>query len=165
MWLIKHMLDLLSSVLHFSWRTFKGVFVMKEIDRVARGEKLLFDHSTRVASCNTFPPMNAVQQWMQYNILYRSCKKHSKNCEMALNPGIPSIQGIPGLWNLAELWNWSTPHQFGRVWIHSNGQTQNFPGIAIWWFSLNQDCEILAFSANFSIFWKSHQLSADQKLT
>ena len=33
---------------------------MKEIDRVARGEKLLFDHSTRVASCNTFPPMNAV---------------------------------------------------------------------------------------------------------
>ena len=83
MWLIKHMLDLLSSVLHFSWRTFKGVFVMKEIDRVARGEKLLFDHSTRVASCNTFPPMNAVQQWMQYNILYRSSKKTSqklRNC-------------------------------------------------------------------------------------
>ena len=111
MWLIKHMLDLLSSVLHFSWRTFKGVFVMKEIDRVARGEKLLFDHSTRVASCNTFPPMNAVQQWMQYNILYRSSKKkHRKNCETALNP---SIQGIPGFWNLAELWNLVNPHQFG----------------------------------------------------
>ena len=73
MWLIKHMLDLLSSVLHFSWRTFKGVFVMKEIDRVARGEKLLFDHSTRVASCNTFPPMNAVIHYID------PVKKHRKS--------------------------------------------------------------------------------------
>ena len=42
--------------------------------------------------------------------------KHRKNCETALTPGIPSIQGIPGSDIVKFGLNceiWSNPHQAG----------------------------------------------------
>ena len=53
-------------------------------------------------------------------------KKHRKNCETALTPGIPSTPVFPGLWNFAEIVKfgqtfeiWPTPHQFGPEGLNS----------------------------------------------
>ena len=84
--------------------------------------------------------VNRLEKYLELYLYIHIFKKHRKNCEIALTPGIPSSPGIPGLWSLAEI------VKFGRnceIW----SKLLNLFNIVKLWNSarivkIRQNCEI-----------------------